>query len=173
MFRTSKSTKPTKKKCLTNLSVSESEPRGNTILYLSNTHSTHGCTSGMTSIVKFQSLSGIGDESPHCYILQIDDFKFLLDCGWEERNGTFILDNLRYHAKQIDAILISHPGKFEISIFLDDILMEHVGTYIQCRVQLTDTPIFAIFGQVSVNSQMSVNLRTLKMSFFCSKSHRY
>ena len=65
----------------------------------------------MTSIVKFQSLSGIGDESPHCYILQIDDFKFLLDCGWEERNGTFILDNLRYHAKQIDAILISHPGK--------------------------------------------------------------
>ena len=66
----------------------------------------------MTSIVKFQSLSGIGDESPHCYILQIDDFKFLLDCGWEERNGSFILDNLRYHAKQIDAILISHPGKF-------------------------------------------------------------
>ena len=29
----------------------------------------------MTSIVKFQSLSGVDDESPHCYLLQIDDFK--------------------------------------------------------------------------------------------------
>lgn len=55
--------------------------------------------------------SGIGDESPHCYILQIDDFKFLLDCGWDERNSTKIIDNLRRHARQIDAILISHSGK--------------------------------------------------------------
>ena len=29
----------------------------------------------MTSIVKFQSLAGVDDESPHCYLLQIDDFK--------------------------------------------------------------------------------------------------
>merc|ERR1712227_13740 len=68
----------------------------------------------MTSIVKFQSLSGIGDESPHCYILQIDDFKFLLDCGWDERNSTKIIDNLRRHARQIDAILISHSDPLHL-----------------------------------------------------------
>ena len=33
-------------------------------------------------------------------------------------------------------------------------------------VQLTDTPIFAIFSEVSVNSQMSVNFRTSKNGFF-------
>jgi cleavage and polyadenylation specificity factor subunit 2 len=64
--------------------------------------------------VKFQSLSGIGDESPHCYILQIDDFKFLLDCGWDERNSTKIIDNLRRHARQIDAILISHSDPLHL-----------------------------------------------------------
>lgn len=38
----------------------------------------------MTSIIKFQCLSGAGDEKPPCYVLQIDEFKFLLDCGWDE-----------------------------------------------------------------------------------------
>mgnify|MGYP000717569941 CR=1 FL=1 len=33
----------------------------------------------MTSIVKFQSLSGVDDESPHCYMLQIDDFKEIFE----------------------------------------------------------------------------------------------
>jgi len=64
----------------------------------------------MTSIVKFQSLSGVDDESPHCYLLQIDDFKFLLDCGWDENCSSRLIDNLRRHARQIDAILVSHPS---------------------------------------------------------------
>lgn len=38
----------------------------------------------MTSIVKVHTLSGAMDESPPCYILQVDDFRFLLDCGWDE-----------------------------------------------------------------------------------------
>lgn len=63
----------------------------------------------MTSIVKFQSLSGDDEEAPHCHLLQIDDFKFLLDCGWDEANHEKIIDNLKRHARQIDAILISHP----------------------------------------------------------------
>lgn len=70
-----------------------------------------------------QSLSGFDDEAPHCHLLQIDDFKFLLDCGWAEQHhekiiGKFFkvnyffyenLDGLKRHGRQIDAILISHP----------------------------------------------------------------
>ncbi|CAG5091170.1 Oidioi.mRNA.OKI2018_I69.PAR.g12898.t1.cds [Oikopleura dioica] len=63
----------------------------------------------MTSIVKFQSLSGFDDEAPHCHLLQIDDFKFLLDCGWAEQHHEKIIDGLKRHGRQIDAILISHP----------------------------------------------------------------
>jgi len=44
---------------------------------------------------------------------------------------------------------------------------------LQREVQLTDTPIFAIFGEVSVDSQMSVNLRILKMSFFWPKKRLF
>lgn len=35
----------------------------------------------MTSIIKLQALSGAMDESPPCYLLQIDEVKILLDCG--------------------------------------------------------------------------------------------
>lgn len=38
----------------------------------------------MTSIIKVHALSGALDESPPCYILQLDEFRFLLDCGWNE-----------------------------------------------------------------------------------------
>lgn len=39
----------------------------------------------MTSIIKLQALSGVMDESPPCYLLQIDEVKILLDCGWDEK----------------------------------------------------------------------------------------
>lgn len=39
----------------------------------------------MTSIIKLQALSGAIDESPPCYLLQIDEVKILLDCGWDEK----------------------------------------------------------------------------------------
>ena len=37
----------------------------------------------MTSIIKFTALSGAHNESPPCYLLQVDEFCFLLDCGWD------------------------------------------------------------------------------------------
>lgn len=38
----------------------------------------------MTSIVKFTPVSGVKDEAPLCYMLDIDNFRFMLDCGWDE-----------------------------------------------------------------------------------------
>lgn len=38
----------------------------------------------MTSIIKLHAISGAMDESPPCYILQVDELRILLDCGWDE-----------------------------------------------------------------------------------------
>lgn len=63
----------------------------------------------MTSIIKFHTISGAMDESPPCYLLQVDDVRILLDCGWDEKfNPQFIKDIKRY-VHSIDAVLISYP----------------------------------------------------------------
>lgn len=63
----------------------------------------------MTSIVKLHALSGAMDESPPCYLLQIDDFRFLLDCGWDENFNEDYIKELKRHVNQIDAVLITYP----------------------------------------------------------------
>lgn len=51
----------------------------------------------MTSIIKLQALSGAMDESPPCYILQIDEVRILLDCGWNENfDPDFMKELKRY-----------------------------------------------------------------------------
>ncbi|XP_070579049.1 cleavage and polyadenylation specificity factor subunit 2-like [Ptychodera flava] len=64
----------------------------------------------MTSIIKLTALSGAHDEGPLCYLLQVDEFRFLLDCGWDENftMGEYI-ENLKSHIHQIDAVLLSYP----------------------------------------------------------------
>lgn len=49
----------------------------------------------MTSIIKFHALSGAHNESPPCYILQVDEFRFLLDCGWDEHFDLHIIKELK------------------------------------------------------------------------------
>jgi len=49
----------------------------------------------MTSIIKFTALSGAHDESPPCYLLQVDEFRFLLDCGWDENFSSEVLENVK------------------------------------------------------------------------------
>ena len=49
----------------------------------------------MTSIIKLSVMSGAHDESPPCYLLQVDDFTFLLDCGWDGTSTGDILGPLK------------------------------------------------------------------------------
>ncbi|XP_073989690.1 probable cleavage and polyadenylation specificity factor subunit 2 [Rhodnius prolixus] len=63
----------------------------------------------MTSIIKLNVLSGAMDESPPCYMLQIDDARILLDCGWNEHFDQNFLNEISKHVKHIDAVLLSHP----------------------------------------------------------------
>ena len=79
----------------------------------------------MTSIIKFIPLNGAREEGAPCYILQIDEFRILLDCGWDDEFDPQSLDALAKYVnidcyvapdlplcvrniKHIDAVIISH-----------------------------------------------------------------
>ena len=49
----------------------------------------------MTSIIKLQTFSGELGEAPHCYLLQVDEFLFLLDCGWDESFNTDYIEGIK------------------------------------------------------------------------------
>ncbi|OCT65073.1 hypothetical protein XELAEV_18041315mg [Xenopus laevis] len=48
----------------------------------------------MTSIIKLTTLVGAQEESAVCYLLQVDEFRFLLDCGWDENFSMDIIDSM-------------------------------------------------------------------------------
>ncbi|XP_077966270.1 cleavage and polyadenylation specificity factor subunit 2-like isoform X2 [Styela clava] len=86
----------------------------------------------MTSIIKFTALSGAQNEEPNCYLLQVDEFTFLLDCGWDEWFSDGIIKKIKRYLSQIDAILLSFPDP------------QHLGClpYLVGKVGLT-CPIYA------------------------------
>lgn len=63
----------------------------------------------MTSIVKLTALSGAKDDSPPCFLLQIDEYNILLDCGWDERLSTGLIERITPRIPQIDCVLITYP----------------------------------------------------------------
>ncbi|KAJ3035593.1 cleavage and polyadenylation specificity factor subunit 2 [Rhizophlyctis rosea] len=71
----------------------------------------------MSAYIKFTPLSGARDEDPLCYLLEIDEAKILLDCGWTDRWDVEDLVQLRRIAKTIDAVLLSHAD------------IPHIGAY--------------------------------------------
>ena len=63
----------------------------------------------MATIVRVTPISGVHSEDPLCYILEIDDCKIMLDCGWDERFETDFLQALARVASSVDFVLLSHP----------------------------------------------------------------
>lgn len=63
----------------------------------------------MTSIIKFTPLCGAHDENPLCYLLEVDEFRILLDCGWNSDFDVSLLKPLARVAPRINLVLISHP----------------------------------------------------------------
>lgn len=68
----------------------------------------------MTSIIKLHAVSGAMDESPPCYILQVDELRILLDCGWNENFDQDFIRELKRHVNQIDAVLLSYPDPLHL-----------------------------------------------------------
>eukprot|EP00121_Abeoforma_whisleri_P001925 Awhi_evm1s1724 len=63
----------------------------------------------MTSIVKFTAVSGLSGDDPLCYLLSIDNYNFLLDCGWTDSFDLAMMERLKPHIPQIDAVLLTYP----------------------------------------------------------------
>eukprot|EP00026_Physarum_polycephalum_P004310 Phypoly_transcript_04328.p1 GENE.Phypoly_transcript_04328~~Phypoly_transcript_04328.p1 ORF type:complete len:736 (+),score=97.57 Phypoly_transcript_04328:38-2209(+) len=63
----------------------------------------------MTSIIKFTPISGAKSEDPSCYLLEVDDFCILLDCGWDDSFDVNLLGPLKDVAPRVDIVLLSHP----------------------------------------------------------------
>lgn len=49
----------------------------------------------MTSYIKFTPISGAKNEDALCYLLEIDEVKILLDCGWSDSFKIEDLSNLK------------------------------------------------------------------------------
>ncbi|KAL1923357.1 uncharacterized protein VTP21DRAFT_8337 [Calcarisporiella thermophila] len=62
----------------------------------------------MSSYIRFTPLSGAKDEKPLCYLLEVDEAKILLDCGWSDGFDVADLDELKKYAKDVNVVLLSH-----------------------------------------------------------------
>ncbi|WKX88238.1 hypothetical protein Q1695_008124 [Nippostrongylus brasiliensis] len=65
----------------------------------------------MSSVVKLEPLSGVKDEGPLCYLLQIEETYLLLDCGWDDKFDMAYIDSIKSRVSQISAVLITHPDQ--------------------------------------------------------------
>ncbi|KAK8946198.1 Cleavage and polyadenylation specificity factor subunit 2 [Platanthera guangdongensis] len=63
----------------------------------------------MGTSVQVTPLCGVYSENPLCYLLSIDGFNFLMDCGWNDLCDPNLLQPLSRVSSKIDAVLLSHP----------------------------------------------------------------
>ncbi|KAJ6851686.1 cleavage and polyadenylation specificity factor subunit 2 [Iris pallida] len=63
----------------------------------------------MGTSVQVTPLCGVYSENPLCYLVSVDGFNFLMDCGWNDLFDTSLLQPLSRVASKIDAVLLSHP----------------------------------------------------------------
>ncbi|CAG8667410.1 18459_t:CDS:10 [Dentiscutata erythropus] len=69
-------------------------------------------------MIVFTVISGAKNEDALCYLLELDDeVRIMLDCGWNDEFNVEDLKHLRRVAKQVDALLLSHPD------------LSHLGAY--------------------------------------------
>ncbi|KAF2359510.1 Zn-dependent metallo-hydrolase RNA specificity domain [Trinorchestia longiramus] len=96
----------------------------------------------MSSIVKFEGIWGAGSETPHCYLLTVDDFTFMLDCGWDEKFDKDYVDRLSKAINRVDCVLLSFPDPLHLGAY----------PYLVGKCQLT-CPVYATIP-VYKNGQM-------------------
>ncbi|OHT01772.1 hypothetical protein TRFO_31289 [Tritrichomonas foetus] len=99
-------------------------------------------TNEATSI-SFQALSGAKNECPFAYLLHIDEYTILLDCGWSDSFDPSELSSLIDCCTRIDAVLISHP------------CIEHIGAlpYL-CQHHGLSAPIYATYPVSSLGAYL-------------------
>ena len=101
--------------------------------------------------ISFKALSGAMDDSPFAYVLFVNNFKILLDCGWTEEFDESQIANLKEYASSVDAVLISHST------------IEHLGAlpYLRQHCELS-APIYATFPVATLGM-------FLMYDYYCNK----
>ncbi|CAL4981339.1 unnamed protein product [Urochloa decumbens] len=79
----------------------------------------------MGTPVQVTPLSGAYGEGPLCYLLVVDGFRFLLDCGWTDLCDTSQLEPLAKVAPTVDAVLLSHPDMMHLGAL--PYALKHLG----------------------------------------------
>lgn len=64
--------------------------------------------------MQVKPLCGVYNESPLSYLVSIDGFNFLLDCGWNDQFDTSLLEPLSRVASTVDAVLLSHSDTLHL-----------------------------------------------------------
>nr|KYP65390.1 Cleavage and polyadenylation specificity factor subunit 2 [Cajanus cajan] len=68
----------------------------------------------MGTSVQVTPLCGVYNENPLSYLVSIDTFNFLVDCGWNDHFDPSLLQPLSRVASTIDAVLLSHPDTLHL-----------------------------------------------------------
>ncbi|CAN4085894.1 unnamed protein product [Withania somnifera] len=68
----------------------------------------------MGTLVQVTPLCGVYNENPLSYLVSIDGFNFLIDCGWNDHFDISLLQPLSRVASTVDAVLLSHPDTFHL-----------------------------------------------------------
>ncbi|CAL5380920.1 unnamed protein product [Camellia sinensis] len=68
----------------------------------------------MGTSVQVKPLCGVYSENPLSYLVSVDGFNFLIDCGWNDHFDPSLLQPLSRVASTIDAVLLSHPDTLHL-----------------------------------------------------------
>ncbi|XP_037491492.1 cleavage and polyadenylation specificity factor subunit 2 isoform X2 [Jatropha curcas] len=68
----------------------------------------------MGTSVQVTPLCGVYNENPLSYLVSIDSFNFLIDCGWNDHFDPSLLEPLSRVASTIDAVLLSHSDTLHL-----------------------------------------------------------
>ncbi|XP_024172640.1 cleavage and polyadenylation specificity factor subunit 2 isoform X2 [Rosa chinensis] len=68
----------------------------------------------MGTSVQVTPLCGVYNENPLSYLVSIDGFNFLIDCGWNDHFDPSLLQPLSRVASTVDAVLLSHPDTLHL-----------------------------------------------------------
>lgn len=89
-------------------------------------------------------LCGVYNENPLSYLVTVDGFNFLIDCGWNDHFDTSILQPLQRVASKVDAVLLSHPDTLHLGAL--PYAVKHFGL----RAPVFSTPPVARLGLLSM-----------------------
>lgn len=68
----------------------------------------------MGTSVQVKPLCGVYNENPLSYVVSVDGFNFLVDCGWNDHFDTSLLEPLSRVAPTVDAVLLSHSDTLHL-----------------------------------------------------------